>query len=94
MSLGLSGIIPILLVLYFLLEDHLSKGNWILGTFLILLCLALGFFMLRDSAKQLKSLAQETEAIKDGNQLYTPGELWKQPDQRKSKLGLDVGSVQ
>ncbi len=68
-SLGLSGVLPLLLVLYFLLTDHLSQGNRMFGSLLVVLCVLLGFFLLRESAQQLKKLARETTVVGNGSQL-------------------------
>ncbi len=62
-SLGLMGVIPILLVTYLLFYEKISASN--IGFFfsaLVLLSILMGFTLLRQSADQLHNLARKTKA--------------------------------
>ncbi len=60
-SLGLMGILPFLLLIYLFIQEHISLSNTlILCAALVLFSILIGFTLLRQSADQLKTLAEMT----------------------------------
>ncbi len=61
------GIIPILLIVYLVLYKQVYNFNiWFVGAALVLICILMGFTMLRQSADQLNTLAKETAVVGEG----------------------------
>ncbi len=61
------GIIPILLIIYLVLYKQVYSFNiWFVGAVLVLICILMGFTMLRQSADQLNTLARETTVVGKG----------------------------
>ncbi len=76
-SLGLTGIIPILFVIQLVLGERLGErlfttNTWFLSSALVLFSILLGFSMLRQSADQLQSLARETATAVDNGGTLPP----------------------
>lgn len=63
-SLGLMGILPLFLVMYLAINSQsLATSTWYVGSALVLTCILLGFTLLRQSADQVHTLAQETALV-------------------------------